>query len=356
MGAFNIKICVLAACLLIAAQASGYTMDDLCKQWSGTGYIGNPSNCRGWGYCKNQEVVAWDTCPNGEVFNAQTGSCANASTTICTTSSEKTCSSVVSPMYVADTQNCSQYCYCDGKGGLAYGNCGTGGVFSQSSGKCVWGPACPQDTICQFMLSNIFVGDPNNCGSYLKCVNGYGTSTKCESPLYYNAATGNCQKTNPCDGTSDNSNTNTGDFTIGQAAEGVCSSTTKKAPVKRAAAAADADAEYVSDKTTCYGYYYCASDTATTGYWNKCPTGTHFDPTLSKCVSPASYACPYNRCGNVDTTFMAVVNTDCASYTICSSGTEGDCPTGTAYDEVHDLCTTTKLTYPVCTETVTLTT
>lgn len=348
MGAINMRICVVAACLLMASQATGYTMDDLCQQWSGYGYIGNPSNCHAWGYCKNQEVVAWGTCPNGLVFNAQAGSCDYANTTVCSTSAVETCSNVKSPMYVANPLNCTEYAYCDGTGQISYGDCGTGGVYSASSTKCIWGPACPQDTICRFMLSNIFVGDPNQCGNYINCVNGYGTSEKCSSTAnpYYNKATGNCQSTNPCTGEDSNSG-NSDQFTVGQTNATACDEEAFNAADPLTANGESVDYRYVSDGVTCYGYYYCAAVNAT-GYWNQCPTGTQFN--AGKCVSPASFVCTHNRCGNVNNPFMA--DEGCKNYTICSSGITGSCPTNAPYyDEVNNICTTKIPDYAICNST-----
>ncbi|XP_020801401.1 peritrophin-44 [Drosophila serrata] len=344
MRGFDTRICALVACLLLASQASGYSMEQMCAQWSGTGYVGNPTNCRGWGYCQGQELVAWGTCPDNYIFNSQKGSCGFAKNTVCATSAVQTCSSAASPMYVADPTNCTQYGYCDGKGSIAYGNCGVGGVYSAAIGKCVWGPTCPQSTLCQFMLSDIYVGDPDNCGSYLSCSNGYGTPGTCETGLTYNLVTGNCQKTNTCSGSGSDSGSSNGQFTIGQTDAKICSTGFAKAPT-----VTGQTYRFVSDMTTCYGFYYCASDTAV-GTWNQCQVGTHFNPTLGECVSPASYACPYNRCGNVKSQFMTTLGTSCKGYMVCSSGADLNCPTTSPYyNEVYNICSTESPAFAVCT-------
>ncbi|XP_017012301.2 peritrophin-44 [Drosophila takahashii] len=347
MGAFNARIGVLAACLLMAAQASGYTMEQMCAQWSGEGYVGNPSNCRAWGYCKGQMLVSWGTCPDDYIYNSQTGICADASTTICSTSATKTCESAASPMYVANPMNCTEYCYCDGKGGLEYGACQEG-LYSASSISCIYANSCPQDTICRFMQSNIYVGDPDNCGSYIACLNGYGTSAKCADNLFYNAATGMCQKASvTCNGDDSNSG-NAGQFTVGYTNSSGCPADYFKASEEITVDGEVQDYKYVSDWTTCYGFYYCANAGAT-GVWNQCPTGTHFDPTKGECVSPAAYACPHNRCGNINNPFMAVSDTTCNTYTVCSTGATGNCPTTAQfYDEIHNICTTKNPGYAVC--------
>ncbi|XP_017022766.1 peritrophin-44 isoform X2 [Drosophila kikkawai] len=345
MKGFDTRICALVACLLLASQASGYTMEQMCAQWSGTGYVGNPTNCRAWGYCQGQKLVGWGTCPDDYIFNSQKGICDYPYRTVCATSAVQTCTAATSPMYVADPSNCTQYGYCDGKGSISYGDCGVGGVYSASSRSCVWGPACPQSTICQFMLSDIYVGDPDNCGSWLSCNNGYGTPGTCGSGLTYNLVTGNCQKTNTCNGNTDSGSSN-GQFTVGDTSSTICKDKTNG--YEAAPALTGKSYRFVSDLTTCYGFYYCESATAV-GVWNQCPTGTHFDPTIGKCVSPAAYACPYNRCGNVNSVFMTRLGTSCEGYTVCASGGIGSCPTKNPYyDEVYDICTATAPGFAIC--------
>ncbi|XP_044317523.1 peritrophin-44 isoform X1 [Drosophila rhopaloa] len=345
MGAFNLRICALAACLLLASQASGYTMEEMCAQWSGTGYVGNPSNCRAWGYCQGQKLLGWGTCPNDYVFNSQKGSCGYANSTVCATSAVDTCKAAASPMYVADPQNCTQYCYCNGKGDTEYGNCGVGGVYSAGTGKCVWGPTCPQDNICRFMLNGIYVGDPANCGSYIACNNGVGTAGKCGTDLTYNLANGYCQTTNNCDGDNSNSGSD-GEFTINEPDTTICAKNWEAAEFPKVGTVTQTY-KYVSDDTTCYGYYYCATKEGT-GYWNECPTGTQFNQAAGKCVSPASFSCAYDRCGNVNSQFMTVLNSNCQKYKICASSVVQSCPNNLYYDEVYNICTTDEPTYAIC--------
>lgn len=106
--------------------------------------------------------------------------------------------------------------------------------------------------------------------------------------------------------------------------------------------------DLISDMTTCYGYYYCPSQTAV-GTWNRCPNDQHFDALSGKCVSPESYPCVYNRCNNVGTRNMAFVNTGCRIYQVCSTGAILQCPTAKPYfDEVTQSCEPTKPAYNIC--------
>ncbi|EDV39452.1 uncharacterized protein Dana_GF24478 [Drosophila ananassae] len=347
MGAFNLRMCVLAACLLMASQAyAGYTMEQMCAQWWDTGYVGNPNDCSGWGYCSGQQLVAWGSCGANLTFNPQLGICDWSYRTPCKSNPVQTCQYATSPMYAADPTNCNQYYSCDGKGNSEVFSCGTGAVFSASVPECAWGPTCPQDSICEYMKNDIFVGDPQKCGNYILCSQGTGTSTSCESG-YYNAQTGNCQPSSACD--SSNSGTVTdGQFSVGdKSPTGTCSNGWSAA-ANLAADDATKTYRFVPDGVTCYGFYYCANDEST-GIWNSCQTGTHFNPSTGQCVSPATFACTHNRCGNVPAQFMANVGTTCESYTYCAKGTTAQCPTESPYfDEVHGICTTEALPYAIC--------
>ncbi|XP_017059491.1 peritrophin-44 isoform X1 [Drosophila ficusphila] len=349
---FSAGICAVACVLLLASQASGfsYTMEQMCAQISGTGYVGNPSSCRAWGYCENQKLAGWGTCDDGLIFDSQKSSCLPANQTICSTSAVTTCANAKSPMYVADPTNCTQYAWCAGNGTLQYGNCGEGGVYAANNQTCVWGPACPQDDICKFIKSGSYIGDPDNCGSYISCNNGYGTAGSC-TKQYYNLATGMCQNANPCDGSSNNdsSGDSSSPFTVGEEVAGVCASFWADAE-EAVADKTDQTYRYVSDNTTCYGYFYCANSTAS-GIWNQCPAGTQFNVAKGQCVSPAAFACKFNRCGNVNRQFMTVQYTGCRSYSICASGVQATCQNDLYYDEINNICTQTRPSYAICTAT-----
>ncbi|XP_043067401.1 peritrophin-44-like [Drosophila bipectinata] len=345
----NLRICVLAACLLVASQTyAGYTMEEMCAQWWDKGYVGNPTDCQGWGYCLGQKLVSWGSCAENETFNAQLGICDWSYRTPCKTNPVETCKVATTFMYVADPDDCNQYYNCDGKGNMQVFSCGTGAVFFASVPKCDWGPTCPQDSICEYMKNDIIVGDPENCGQYISCFKGAGTPGTCTNGTTYNLQTGSCQSTNACD--SSNSGTATdGQFSVGDTSDTACQNGWANAKEVTGPGAY----RFVPDNSTCYGFYYCATESSI-GIWNSCPTGTHFNPKSGLCVSPATYACPHNRCGNVDALFMATVNSECLIYQYCAKdGYRYMCPpTHPYYDEVHNLCTFGNLTYAVCTEQV----
>ncbi|KAH8370040.1 hypothetical protein KR093_001990 [Drosophila rubida] len=304
-------------------------MEDMCQQWWGKGYIGNPTDCTKWGYCQGQKLVSYGTCGNGLVFESSSGTCQYNTKVACSTSVAATCKAVTSPTYLANPNDCSSYAYCFGNGTSATNKCPAGQNYAANSNTCVWGPSCPQDSICRFMPNNIYMGDPNNCGQYIQCIKGYGKSTSCGTnadgqTLYYNAATGNCQPTNPCNGNGNVDNN-----------PGIPGTVTP--PAIDATKCKSATTSFVADGSTCYGFYSCTGKSK--DMWGACPFGTEFSVTKQQCVSPASQVCLFDRCANTNLTYAAMPNTLCSQYKYCPNGAIGNCPAGYAYfDERYGKC------------------
>lgn len=324
-----------AALLVIGIiQASGYTMKDMCSQFTGAGYIGDPTDCTKWGYCSSQQLVSWGSCGDGLVYDAFTSSCEYAADRPCSTSVAKTCAVLKNPTLLADPSNCANYAYCFGNGTSQIQKCPTGQNYAANNETCVWGPDCPQDTICRFMPSPTFVGDPDNCGNFLKCIQGSGTSGSCSNAAdgtarYFNVVTGKCQTANPC---TSNSVTDSGTVTQPTTTKDTC--------------AEAKDGEYVSDGVSCSGYFHCDAGVAT---WGLCPFGTFLDVENQACVSPASVDCDSDRCANTNMTFATVEGSECKEYIICASGETGSCPEDHPfYDEVYDKCVTSDPEYVIC--------
>ncbi|XP_034481819.1 peritrophin-44 isoform X1 [Drosophila innubila] len=338
MAAFNSKIAALTVvgllivCLL---RANGYTMENMCEQWWGEGYIGNPTDCNSWGYCQKQKVISRGSCGKGLVFDSASSTCQYNYKVACSTSVASTCSALTNPAYMADPSDCSKYAYCFGNGKSQIQKCPAGQVYAANNNSCIWGPTCPQNSICRFMPNNIYVGDPTNCGSYLQCLNGYGIPGSCPSTHFYNAATGNCETTNPC--TNNGGNPTDGDSNI------------VTLPPSQTACTR-ATTTFVTDKATCYGFYSCSPQTM--GVWGTCPYGTIYNPSKNQCVSPNAYPCWFNRCQNTNLTYAALKNTGCEQYVYCPNGAQGTCPSGYPYfDEVYQKCVPNKPSYAICTQT-----
>ncbi|KAM8707962.1 hypothetical protein ACLKA7_015001 [Drosophila subpalustris] len=319
-------------------------MEQVCSFWHGTGYIGNSRDCQGWGYCQNNKLVARGYCPESYYHDSRSGICKLAKDVECAPQEWEFCAMIKSGEYVADPFDCQQYKRCDGEGDdedVHY--CPGGHVFSNRLQTCVSSAGgCPQKNLdlCAYMPSGTTLGDPLNCGLYLECDNGSGTVGVCSASRYYNYKTGHCQTTQP----------------------EYCGEDGYK-PNKIQPRATDADVcanfyqsdrsgnQFISDALTCHGYYTCSSQYFI-GKWHSCPLGTHFQWWSQKCVSPDSYSCPFDRCGNLNTTFVSVINTGCTEYIFCKNQTSYKllkCPEDYPYfDEKLGVCVDTFPNYTVC--------
>lgn len=109
------------------------------------------------------------------------------------------------------------------------------------------------------------------------------------------------------------------------------------------------------------GYYVCTSNNGV-GIWTKCPPGLHFN--AGKCVTPYTFECQFDRCGNMNETFVGAAKQQCKNYLICqnqtsqgpSSGYQSfnglSCPNGMYFNEFSNECTTVNpasATYKLCT-------
>ncbi|KAM8708403.1 hypothetical protein ACLKA7_015384 [Drosophila subpalustris] len=334
-------VCLLLVCLW---KANGYTMENMCAQWSGEGYIGNPTDCTKWGYCRANKVISQGSCAKGQVFESSSATCQYATTTPCSTSVAQTCSAITNPSYMADPTDCNKYAYCFGNGKSSVQKCPAGQVYASNNNTCVWGPTCPQSSICQFMPNNIYVGDPNNCGSYLQCLNGYGIPGKCNtSPyLYFNPATvrgvlalfaltllGGASIVSGGSMITDFSNLSVGEM---------CS-------------LMPSDTSFLRPHTCNYWVRCPANNTSLEE--GTCAAGLNYNKDLGRCTMAANVVCPYaegsnnpivnvNKCANeTDGTFLAdSTSSNCKGYILCKGRREvkANCPNELLFNPTSRSC------------------
>ncbi|XP_017475369.1 PREDICTED: peritrophin-44-like [Rhagoletis zephyria] len=311
-------------------------MNETCAYYS-QGYIANPDNCQAWGYCSGGILVANGTCPTGYLYDSYKAICNYASQVQCSTSVNDTCANLADPGIIANPSNCNQYCTCINNVVTGCKSCPADQLYNPSTRACEYGYQCPTDSVCRLVKNNAFVGAPNSCGQFIRCLDGTGTAASC-STGFYNQLTGNCQSTNPC------SATNTDTATTPAPSTAACASyNSTKGGV-----------QYFSDNSTCYGYYTCSSETGS-GLWRSCEFATHFNGTIEKCVSPASCSCTFNRCGNINLQFVTKAYSECKEYYVCNnqqqtSTTASACPNANFpyFDEINAGCVPVKPTYPIC--------
>ncbi|XP_017059795.1 peritrophin-44 [Drosophila ficusphila] len=332
--------CHLAIFITWLAEIQGFSMEEKCKHLAGKGYIGDPSDCRAWGFCQDNKLSGRSNCNEGLLFNFRDGTCRNVSNANCHSDTSEICAKLQPEDYIADPANCRRYIQCKDIGENSWIDCGEGQVFSNEMQTCLEEVSgCPQDNICSYMKDGSLVGNPNTCRSYYKCQNGFGIQINCTGGRYFNRKTGLCQIWMPdyCDQDEDLlwEMPPSQDYHI-------CNKYYQM----------DRDgAQLIPDLMTCYGYYNCTSQ-FDKGQWSSCPWGKHFEWWSEKCGSPKDNSCSYDRCGNVNQFLMATINTGCQEYTICQdnrSMKSEKCPTDVPYfDELLWRCTKEFPNYRVC--------
>lgn len=299
-------------CLLIAAGllmmqqidlTAAYTMEETCK-YIQSGWIADPTDCQSYGYCEDLELKGIQKCPEGAYYNPDMGVCQY--TKACRFNVATMCQGVADATLFSHPDNCTEYVYCQ-NGAPNVGACPRYQTFDSSKNECVYSQnACSAQSICRLVQDNVFAADPKNCGNYVACQKGAGVSTQCPVvngvQLYFSQVSNACQSTKYCVN-NDNGNTNTGD----------------QPPPAPDASKCTAAGEFISDEATCYGYFKC-TDVGKVGDWLKCPAQTHFNPENQNCVTPYTYKCTKDRCGNMDAAFMgSAESNDCKNYLNCKN-------------------------------------
>ncbi|XP_073841563.1 peritrophin-44 [Musca autumnalis] len=328
-----------------------YSMAETCLYY-GEGYVADPAQCNGWGYCSGGELIASGVCPGDYLYNSKTGQCDYPDKVVCASKLESTCSVVTSPIYVADPDDCTKACYCN-NGTYTCVNCPPNQVFNPTTRSCVYSGEyqCPADSICRLVPNGKWVSDPDHCGNYITCIDGSGDSMECPQDLYFDQFKNKCTSTSLCTTVTDPPATSTTGPGVDKAlpnGKNVCGenptgSTDEETPF------------FVSDKQTCMGYYSCEKLNAAVGVWGKCPTNTHFDESTQSCVTPYTVNCPYDRCGNLSGSFVSVLG--CADYYYCVNQTKqvgkgGNCKKNNAnypyFNEVQGACVNQEPEYSIC--------
>lgn len=297
---------LVVAGLLLVQQihvSSAYTMEETCR-FINSGFIADPDDCQSYGYCQGLTLVAKQKCPDNTYYNADLGVCQY--TPKCRLNAENMCQGVTGPSYMADPNNCTQYVLCQ-NGVSTTLSCPKYQIYDPTTNSCNWASqlsgSCSSKSPCRLVQDNVFAADPETCGHYFACQKGSGVSKACETPYFFSPVSNYCQTEKYCASTDD-----------GTAGDTPTNDQPPTPPADKCTAANT----FISDETTCYGYFKCTG-VGVVGDWYKCPSKTHFDPVSSMCVTPYTYACPYDRCGNMDAAFMGARNNDCKNYLNCAN-------------------------------------
>lgn len=287
-------------------------MEETCA-YIAEGFIADPSDCKGYGYCKDGKLVTKGTCPNGYVYNSKDGTCDYPSRSKCSVANVKSiCSTVKDGDVFADPDNCNRYCQCQ-NGVPVCNNCPPDQVYNK--GRCTWRSnlalPCVSDSICRLVQDAVFAGNPEGCGEYVSCSGGTGQAANCTENYYFNPLIGMCQEGNPCK--NENTNTPGGSSPPGAGIKYDLPNDTSKCESYNTS---KGGSQFFADGKTCFGYYACANN-AGPGIWTKCPVGLHFNGEKQECVTPYTFQCKYDRCGNIPQEFVGAVGPTCKNYLYC---------------------------------------
>ncbi|KAM7356278.1 peritrophin-44 [Cochliomyia hominivorax] len=357
--------CFAVMAILLALQivnvTATYTMEETCENIV-KGFIADPNSCTGYGYCENGTLIQRGNCPKDFIYNSDDGTCDYPNRFNCKVANVSSiCQYRTDNAIFPDPNNCAQYCVCNKKMPEC-NQCPKYQIFDSKTNTCVWSngeileSTCMDHSICRLTQDKVFAGVPKECGSFTLCRKGVGTIGNCENGHKYNKKTGYCESGDFCNNSPS-----------GGATEGQQQNITISDDFCRNKYVNGTGAQFFSDGKTCYGYVICTSANSKP-IWSKCPLNTHFHKDEKKCVTPYTYACEFDRCGNLNQTFVGALSADCTNYLYCEnqkskpdsngkySGTK--CPNANTpyFNEVTQNCENMKPTelhgnaYKLCTQ------
>ncbi|XP_039963015.1 peritrophin-48 [Bactrocera tryoni] len=330
-------ICLML--LLSVAVNASFDPDEICGLLSNGTRIKDPRACNTWITCIDGVPYA-GTCPDDLFYDRNTYTCVNSTSIKCISSNP--CATLTDETgFAADPYACDGYYYCN-NGTAAHGVCQTGYNFNPGTNDCIRGYACAitmsPDSYCNILPDGVFIKDPNNCVGYQLCWNAHVLSRECPDGYYYNALMADCDYP---------SNVN-------------CTETSTTLPDLPASELCNQTGIFVSDQSSCNGYYYCGTGTVNGTssivlQHGICPNGRFFDASNGgECVPRTNIACNYNNCVGLASNkieLVNVVNDGCHGYTICQDGMSignGTCPNSGYFDELNQSCTNETINFAAC--------
>ncbi|XP_055856193.1 peritrophin-48 [Episyrphus balteatus] len=298
----------------------------------------DPTSCNTWIQCINQKPIS-GSCPNGLFFNRNTNKCVDPDTIKCLSS--EPCASVTTKngTFLADPYSCSSYYYCL-NGVATLGACSSGLNYNPETDVCIQNFTCPQnldpDNWCNIIPDGQFFSNLQRCRKYHFCQNGILENGTCPTGYYFNAFKSICdyEKNVYCPLAELRKFKKSG--------QGICQN----------------DGQFLSDNTTCSGYFYCQLEESGEFQmiWQNCSNGRFFDPLDGgKCGYRSDVECKYDRCVGMGLNGIQLVNgqsDSCRGYLICQDGKQignGTCPDDKKYfDEDLQRCTSDVVQFPAC--------
>uniref|UniRef100_A0A182YIS6 Chitin-binding type-2 domain-containing protein n=1 Tax=Anopheles stephensi TaxID=30069 RepID=A0A182YIS6_ANOST len=319
-----------------ATQMCDYGDRNACVSCPATGVANFPvtGSCTQFVQCI-EGVQFSRECPTGTQFDQAKGQCNIASAVNCV---ELNCPAVddpQNPVFIPDTSNCQNYFICIGGEGFPQ-QCPTGTRFNpalnvcdrESEVECPGAPALPQTAqashgaLCTDNSGMTFEPLPNNCNSYIMCLNSLAYEMSCPPGKSFDRTAKLCMNTGEaeclfdfkalCDGTGYGINT-------------------------------------VAYPNDCSKYLLCIFDEA---YEIQCSPHERYDIRTNRCVDASQALCVYdtpaisdpkpfvNPCADNVGVNLVPDPSNCQRYFTCieTRSFEGTCPGNQIFDIVSRNC------------------
>ncbi|KAL5280323.1 hypothetical protein ACFFRR_004354 [Megaselia abdita] len=321
-----------------------FTPANICRLMVDGTYIVNPTDCNQYYKCNGGSPTSY-SCPQGTIFNKETGICTVSSNIGCN-NINTICAGKSKGTFLGDISSCDGYYYCDGVNVAGqHGFCPKGENFNPQSQECVYNNiySCSKSNsmqpICDYVGNGKYFGVTTSCSDWAICKNGQYQTGTCSAGLF---------------------NTNLG----------VCDEKVSEVKCTQASMPHDPVAnhvlqgkncagwstKYIADPSTCSGFYYC--NPSNIALWGQCASNKFFSN--GKCVDRSTVHCnSVDICENTANSLYTWVNDplDCHKYYYCKDNTRSPtstaCPNNNWFNEVLQQCTTVRPTYAACTGSIT---
>ncbi|ALC44368.1 CG6996 [Drosophila busckii] len=327
---------MLLLCLVAPLMASAaFDPALLCTLVVSGTKINDPRACNKWIECIDGKPVS-GSCEDAQYYDRETQACVTANSITCVSSDP--CAADANG-FAPDPYSCNGYFYCqNGKG--TRGVCNEGLNYNPGTASCIRNFPCPSkpnpDSVCNILADGVFIKDDSRCNGWQMCWKGQVINGTCPGNFYFSGSQGECDYPQNVE----------------------CSVPTTLPPTAQPDECPEAGA-FVSDKSSCNGYYYCRPNAA--GQMELlhgiCADERFFSPANGgACVPRSQIVCNYDRCAGLGYTTIQLANEssdDCAGFAICQNGVtigQSSCPDGEYFDELSQRCTSEVIAYAACSQ------
>ncbi|XP_035789364.1 multiple epidermal growth factor-like domains protein 11 [Anopheles albimanus] len=278
------------------------------------GVVPHPTSCQLYLSC-NGGVSTVLSCPDGSIFNPQTGSCAIGDAQTCLVT-EGLCTGQPDGLVLEHPFYCGMFLICQG-GQTQIHDCPAGEILRVESQFCAPGDVAtcellPVETMCSGRDGGFLLPHPTDCALFVACVQGQADVRNCQTGHIFNAPTQSCKPGNAQDCT---------------LLTGVCAGLPEQTVLPH--------------PDRCDYFIWCLDGQPSI---NPCPAGQILRPEAEFCVPGNPETCVFD---NLEDLCLGQPNytlfphpTQCFLRVVCMDGvsTVQSCPTGSVYHAPSRAC------------------